>query len=96
MPSRPRPTACPRFEQPPGRLIEREPAWLRLLEDALLHQVPQDAAQGLGLRSRRSGQVVDRDDACAQVLCNPERRDHVDAPRGAQVAEFPQVRRGGR
>jgi hypothetical protein len=84
--------AHPRVQQPPGRPVQREAAWTGLFEQALADQVPQHAAQGAGVGARGRGQLGDLGEPGLHVVGDPERRDHVDAPRRAEVAQGPEVR----
>ena len=53
------PDALGRVEQAPGRLVQREPAGGRLLEDALADQMCRHAVQHTGVAARRRGKLVD-------------------------------------
>ena len=79
-----------RLEQPSRRVVEREAAGRRLDEHALADEMPQDALQGLAVRSRRGGERVDIGGAGRQVIGDAQRDGDVQAPRRGEIRQHPQ------
>src|SRR5262249_17479942 len=79
------------FEQRACGVVEREGAALRLCKDALRDEVPEETVEEIGVGSGGGREVRDAGGAGLEVVRDAEGRGDVDAPRSAEVTEFPDV-----
>ena len=79
-----------RLEQPSRRVVEREAARRRLVEHAFADEMPQDALQGLAVRSRRGSERVDIGGAGRDVIGDSQRDGDVQTPRRGEIRQHPE------
>ncbi len=80
-----------RIEQATGGFIQHKPARLRLLKNALAHQVLQNPMQDIAVTVRRLAKLLNPFLAVADVLGDPKCRRYVDTPWSTKIAERPNI-----